>query len=52
MNGNIDNSQKKQREANVQPVRTTPKIGRNEICPCGSGKKYKNCCLNKKNENI
>ena len=23
------------------------KIGRNEPCPCGSGKKYKNCCLNK-----
>jgi uncharacterized protein len=22
-------------------------IGRNETCPCGSGKKYKNCCLNK-----
>ena len=22
------------------------KIGRNEPCPCGSGKKYKNCCLN------
>jgi len=20
------------------------KIGRNEPCPCGSGKKYKNCC--------
>ena len=25
-------------------VRTTPKIGRNDPCPCGSGKKYKNCC--------
>lgn len=23
------------------------KIGRNDPCPCGSGKKYKNCCLNK-----
>lgn len=23
------------------------KIGRNDACPCGSGKKYKNCCLNK-----
>lgn len=23
------------------------KIGRNEPCPCGSGKKYKKCCLNK-----
>ncbi len=24
-----------------------PKIGRNEPCPCGSGKKYKHCCLAK-----
>jgi hypothetical protein len=24
-------------------VRTVPKVGRNEPCPCGSGKKYKNC---------
>lgn len=28
-----------------QPARKT-KIGRNEPCPCGSGKKYKKCCLN------
>ncbi|RRW24215.1 preprotein translocase subunit SecA [Stutzerimonas stutzeri] len=27
----------------VVPVRTEPKIGRNEPCPCGSGKKYKHC---------
>ena len=25
-------------------VRDTPKVGRNEPCPCGSGKKFKNCC--------
>ncbi|PKL24773.1 MAG: hypothetical protein CVV47_10095 [Spirochaetae bacterium HGW-Spirochaetae-3] len=25
-------------------VRATPKVGRNEPCPCGSGKKYKQCC--------
>ncbi len=25
--------------------RDTPKIGRNDPCPCGSGKKYKKCCL-------
>ena len=24
--------------------RATPKVGRNDPCPCGSGKKYKNCC--------
>ena len=27
-----------------QPVRKVNKIGRNDPCPCGSGKKYKNCC--------
>ncbi|MDR2393897.1 MAG: YchJ family protein [Treponema sp.] len=25
-------------------IRSTPKIGRNEACPCGSRKKYKHCC--------
>jgi hypothetical protein len=25
------------------------KTGRNDPCPCGSGKKYKRCCLNAKN---
>ncbi|MDU9400091.1 preprotein translocase subunit SecA [Pseudomonas sp. zfem003] len=29
--------------AAVAPVRAEPKIGRNEPCPCGSGKKYKHC---------
>ena len=28
-------------------VRVGKKVGRNDPCPCGSGKKYKNCCLNK-----
>ncbi len=27
-----------------KPIRVPSKIGRNEPCPCGSGKKYKNCC--------
>ena len=27
-----------------QPVKTGEKVGRNDPCPCGSGKKYKNCC--------
>ncbi|MCF0261624.1 MAG: preprotein translocase subunit SecA [Sphaerochaetaceae bacterium] len=31
-------------QASVQVVRSTPKVGRNDPCPCGSGKKYKNCC--------
>jgi len=28
-------------------VNTSPKIGRNDPCPCGSGKKYKKCCIKK-----
>jgi len=28
----------------AKPVRTGPKVGRNDPCPCGSGKKYKKCC--------
>jgi hypothetical protein len=31
-------------ERGVQPYRGSPKVGRNEPCPCGSGKKYKKCC--------
>ena len=27
--------------------RETPKVGRNDACPCGSGKKHKRCCLDK-----
>ena len=37
-NGGSDGSEKK------QPVRKGKKIGRNDPCPCGSGKKYKKCC--------
>ena len=32
--------------ASAKPVRNPgPKIGRNEPCPCGSGRKFKNCCM-------
>ncbi len=27
----------------TQPIKVAPKVGRNDLCPCGSGKKYKNC---------
>lgn len=27
-------------------IRHTPKVGKNDPCPCGSGRKYKKCCLN------
>ena len=36
------------REARLGPApykSATPKVGRNDRCPCGSGKKYKQCCL-------
>jgi SEC-C motif-containing protein len=34
-------------------VRSVPKVGRNEPCPCGSGKKYKHCCgKNARLENV
>ena len=31
-------------QSKARPVRTGPKVGRNDPCPCGSGKKYKQCC--------
>ena len=30
--------------SNTPIVNNEPKVGRNDPCPCGSGKKYKNCC--------
>lgn len=29
----------------IPPRQLLPKIGRNETCPCGSGKKFKKCCI-------
>ncbi|MBQ7930797.1 MAG: SEC-C domain-containing protein, partial [Clostridia bacterium] len=38
-------AQNKQAPAPKKPVvNKTPKVGRNDPCPCGSGKKYKKCC--------
>ena len=36
--------ERKQVKQTQQPVRAEQKVGRNELCPCGSGKKYKKCC--------
>ncbi|MDG2124014.1 MAG: DUF1186 domain-containing protein [Verrucomicrobiales bacterium] len=33
-----------EQEARHTPVTVEPKVGRNDPCPCGSGKKYKKCC--------
>jgi hypothetical protein len=32
----------------LEDIRTEPKIGRNDKCPCLSGKKYKQCCIDTK----
>ena len=32
----------------ITPVTAAPKAGRNDPCPCGSGRKYKNCCLGRR----
>ena len=41
----IDNGEAiKDTDINRTVVNQGPKIGRNDPCPCGSGKKYKNCC--------
>ncbi|MFN5533520.1 MAG: SEC-C metal-binding domain-containing protein, partial [Planctomycetaceae bacterium] len=30
-----------------EPIRNRrERVGRNDPCPCGSGKKFKNCCMN------
>lgn len=39
-NPNVDGST----ETPKEPVRNDSTVGRNDPCPCGSGKKYKNCC--------
>jgi preprotein translocase subunit SecA len=42
--GNQNNQNEAPVQQKIQPtVRTEQKIGRNDACPCGSGKKYKNC---------
>ncbi len=33
-----------QGEQKPEPIRVGVKVGRNQPCPCGSGKKYKQCC--------
>jgi hypothetical protein len=33
-------------------VAGAPKVGRNDACPCGSGKKFKKCCINEAAYNV
>jgi preprotein translocase subunit SecA len=37
----------KRKKSKVAQIRSDKKVGRNDPCPCGSGKKYKKCCMNK-----
>ncbi len=37
-------------EKKIEPYHAGPKVGRNDPCPCGSGLKYKKCCLAKETE--
>ncbi|HWA10057.1 MAG TPA: YchJ family metal-binding protein [Opitutaceae bacterium] len=46
--GKVDGTWLYLREARLGPApykSAAPKVGRNDPCPCGSGKKYKHCCL-------
>ena len=44
LNGLDNDQQRVKSEVNRTVVNQGPKVGRNDPCPCGSGKKYKNCC--------
>jgi len=52
--GQLDFNDKKYiQEMRVHPTplqRAKMKVGRNDICPCGSGKKFKKCCLGKEKD--
>ncbi|MFR1565850.1 MAG: preprotein translocase subunit SecA [Christensenellales bacterium] len=47
----VENRGNNARVVNSPVVNSSRTVGRNELCPCGSGKKYKNCCLGKDLEN-
>ncbi len=38
-----EEAQQEQQKPKIQPIRVEQKVGRNDPCPCGSGKKFKNC---------
>ena len=44
INAGFAGGEKKTTVKKVNVPKTSSKVGRNEPCPCGSGKKYKNCC--------
>ena len=55
LNAAVDNKKMMEAIAKYKAAHTTlvkeSNINRNDPCPCGSGKKYKNCCINTGNYN-
>jgi hypothetical protein len=43
----LDEDDLAQKEESITVVRHEPRVGRNDPCPCGSGKKFKKCCYGK-----
>ncbi len=45
-NQKVAQSSQRSADTKPEPIRNTePRVGRNDPCPCGSGKKHKNCCM-------
>jgi preprotein translocase subunit SecA len=44
MTATTGSSRQQDEKKKAEPVRAQNKVGRNDLCPCGSGKKYKKCC--------
>ena len=44
IHGEVEAPAAEAKKKKPQPIRAQPSVGRNEPCPCGSGKKYKKCC--------
>ena len=44
ISGNNNPEERAQQQPRQEPVRAEKRVGRNDPCPCGSGKKYKKCC--------
>lgn len=45
-----EEQQEEKEKEKEEPIVSGPKTGRNDLCPCGSGKKYKKCCAEAKQE--
>ena len=43
ISGNNDPEERAPQQPRQEPIRAEKRVGRNDLCPCGSGKKYKNC---------